>query len=82
VATPIFLQQFKVYLKDKQPVAFLTWAMASDEVKARVEAGETTLELKDWRSGTNKVVVECVSPFGAAGKFLGRFDSISVKDEN
>lgn len=73
VATPIFLQQFKVYLKGKQPVAFLTWALASDDVKARIEAGDKVLELKDWRSGTNRVVVECVSPFVEAEVFIKQF---------
>ncbi len=73
VATPIFLQQFKVYQKGKQPVAFLTWAMVSDEVKERVETGEKRLELKDWRSGTNQVVVECVSPFGATNDIEDKF---------
>ncbi|WP_257898195.1 toxin-activating lysine-acyltransferase [Roseovarius mucosus] len=38
VATPILLRQFKLYSKDKQPVAFLTWASASDAVTAKVEA--------------------------------------------
>lgn len=73
VATPIFLQQFKIYLKGKQPVAFLSWALASDEVQAKVEAGATNLELKDWRSGKNVVIVDCVSPFGPKSLFAQEF---------
>ena len=38
VATQMLLRQFKLYSKDKQPVAFLTWASASDAVTAKVEA--------------------------------------------
>ena len=71
--TPIFLQQFKIYSKGKQPVAFLSWAMVSDEVKARVEAGERQLKLKDWRSGNELVVVECVATFGSTKSIVNTF---------
>lgn len=75
VATPILLRHFKLYSRDKQPVAFLTWASVSDAVKARVEAGEP-LALEDWRSGEGLVVVDVVSPFaegeGVRERFLAR----------
>ena len=77
--TPIFLQQFKIYSKGKQPVAFLSWAMVSDEVKVRVEAGERKLELKEWRSGKEVVVVECVSPFSPAKQILETFEAQSTQ---
>ena len=51
VALPIFLRQFRLYSKDNQPVAFLTWASVSDEVKARLEAGEKRLAETDWQIG-------------------------------
>lgn len=72
VATPILLQQFKIYSKGKSPVAFLNWAQVSDAVKAKVEAGDP-LELKDWRSGENVVVVDCVSPFNPREVFVESF---------
>ena len=72
VATPILLRQFKLYSKDDQPVAFLTWASVSDAVKARVEAGEP-LALEDWRSGASIVVVDVVSPFAEAEGVRERF---------
>lgn len=72
VATPILLREFKLYSKDKQPVAFLTWASVSDAVKARVEAGEP-LALEDWRSGENLVVVDVVSPFAEADVVRQKF---------
>ncbi|GAW35401.1 cyclolysin-activating lysine-acyltransferase CyaC [Roseovarius sp. A-2] len=72
VATPILLRSFKLYSKDKQPVAFLTWASVSDVVKAKVEAGEP-LALEDWRSGENLVVVDVVSPFAEAEGVRDRF---------
>jgi cytolysin-activating lysine-acyltransferase len=76
VATPILLRSFKLYSKDKQPVAFLTWASVSDAVKARVEAGEP-LALEDWRSGASLVVVDVVSPFAEAEEVREGFLSTS-----
>gem|GEM_PF-3215337 len=72
IATPILLRQFKLYSKDDQPVAFLTWASVSDAVRARVEAGEP-LALEDWRSGASLVVVDVVSPFAEAEGVRERF---------
>ncbi|MEO0371282.1 MAG: toxin-activating lysine-acyltransferase [Pseudomonadota bacterium] len=72
VATPILLRQFKLYSKGKQPVAFLTWASVSDEVKVKLDAGET-LALEDWRSGENLVVVDVVSPFAEAESLKSKF---------
>jgi cytolysin-activating lysine-acyltransferase len=73
VAPAILLRQFKLYSKGKQPVAFLTWANVSDEVKARLDKGERSLEIADWRSGTNIVVMDCVSPFNPAETFSQKF---------
>jgi cytolysin-activating lysine-acyltransferase len=72
VAAPILLRRFKLYSKGKQPVAFLTWATVSDAVKAKVEAGEL-LDLADWTSGDNLIVVDVVSPFNPAEVFEKRF---------
>lgn len=72
IAAPILLRQFKLYSKDNQPVAFLTWASVSEEVKAKIAAGEP-LALEDWRSGENIEVVDVVSPFNPADVIRQRF---------
>lgn len=72
VAVPILLRRFKLYSKGKQPVAFLTWATVSDAAKAKVEAGKP-LELADWTSGNDLIVVDVVSPFNPAEVFEKRF---------
>lgn len=73
VAPALLLRQFKLYSKGKQPVAFLIWASVSDEVKARLEAGDKSLEMTDWRSGPNIVVVDCISPFNPPETFIEKF---------
>lgn len=62
VTPAIVLQQFKLYMKDKQPIAFVAWALVSDTVRDRL-AGDGTLAAEEWRSGANVVIVDCVSPF-------------------
>jgi len=80
ISPAVLLQQFKVYLKRKQPVAFLSWAAVSDEVKARFEAGTQKLEPQAWRSGTNIVVVDCVSPFADRSEIEAKFLSESLRE--
>lgn len=83
VSPAIFLQQFKIYSKGKQPIAFLSWATVSDEVKARFEAGDRKLEPQEWRSGKNLVIVECVSPFADLDEVIKQFwASLAAKTEN
>lgn len=73
VTPAIVLQQFKIYMKDKQPIAFLAWASVSDEVKSRLDSGNRSIAAEEWRSGENTVIVECVSPFAEEGKILSQF---------
>ena len=43
VSPAILLHQFKIYSKGKQPIAFLSWASVSDEIKAQ-RGGELQAE--------------------------------------
>jgi cytolysin-activating lysine-acyltransferase len=79
VSPAVLLQQFRIYLKGKQPSAFLSWAAVSDEVKARFDAGNTTLAAHEWRSGENIVVVECVSPFADRAEIEKQFMASIIK---
>lgn len=75
----ILMRQFRLFTKGKQPIAFLIWASVSDEVKARLDAGDKKLDLKEWRSGSNIVVVDCISPMAPAQNFIDLFQA-SRKD--
>lgn len=80
---PILLKQFRLIRKDGAPVAFLTWAEVSDALKAKAENVDEVLPLPEWRSGSNFVLMDCVSPFGSADKlksdFLSRMKSVGNK---
>lgn len=78
IAPALLLKQFRLYSKGKQPVAFLTWVTVSDELRERLETGQTLEDLKDWRSGPNVVVLDCISPFQPPETFREKFlDSLS-----
>ncbi len=70
----IFLKQFRLFAKGKQPIAFLTWAKVSDEIKAELEAGRIELDLKGWHSGPHLVVVY-FPPIGDKPPASSRFAS-------
>lgn len=74
VLPAILLKQFKLIRKDGMPVAFISWATVSEEIKAAWDSGEkTALKLEEWRSGPKLIVVECVSPFAPAVKIKEQF---------
>ena len=72
VLPAILYKQFRLYFKGKQPVAFVSWAVVTDQVRTRLEAGGE-IALADWRAGRNLVVVDCVSPFAPAEKVKEEF---------
>jgi len=81
---PLMLQQLRIFSEGKQPLAALTWAYASPEVRKRIEAGETP-NLQDWRSGSELVVVDCISPFtdgeDVKMRFLAEVEKIRTTNE-
>ncbi|MBW3245452.1 toxin-activating lysine-acyltransferase [Epibacterium sp. DP7N7-1] len=64
VLPAILLKQFRLIRKNGTPIAFISWATVSDEIKSALDSGEKgKLAADEWRSGPNLVIVECVSPF-------------------
>lgn len=79
VSPAVLLKQFRMFSKGKQPVAFLIWASVSDEIKARLDGGGRLEDLKEWRSGPNLVVLDCISPFAPRETIISDFMT-SVSD--
>ncbi|CCH48516.1 toxin-activating lysine-acyltransferase [Pseudodesulfovibrio piezophilus] len=61
---PLRHRQFRVFHKDKAPIAFVSWAYVSDEVEERLKSGATRLKPEDWRSGDNLWLIDLCAPFG------------------
>lgn len=72
ILPPILLKQFRVIRDQKLPIAFLTWAMVSEEVESKVLKSES-LQLNDWKSGNKLVVVDCIAPFGHKDRIVKDF---------
>jgi hemolysin-activating ACP:hemolysin acyltransferase len=73
VTPAVLLQQFKLYMKDKQPVAFVAWAAVSDEIKSLIGTSSYVLQPQDWRSGPHIEIVTCVSPFALRSEIEKQF---------
>lgn len=73
VLAPLMFKQVRVYTKGKQPLAAVIWAYVSPEVKSKIEADGYQMALRDWRSGPEVVVVDCISPFMEPKIFVDQF---------
>lgn len=64
VLPPIILRRFKLYYREKQPIAFLTWALLDEASAANFDPSVLTgNDLQFWSAGTKLAVIDCVSPF-------------------
>ncbi|MBF0110368.1 MAG: toxin-activating lysine-acyltransferase [Magnetococcales bacterium] len=70
VMEPIRRRQFKLYVKDNVPVAFVTWAWLSDEAEKGLIHSLMHLRSRDWHCGENLWIVDIVAPFGGEGHVL------------
>jgi cytolysin-activating lysine-acyltransferase len=64
VMTPMMLQQFRLFYDQTKPVGVVFWASVSEEVEARLAAGNARMRPQDWKSGDRLWVVEVIAPFG------------------
>jgi cytolysin-activating lysine-acyltransferase len=62
--TPMMLQQFRLFYDQTKPVGVVFWASVSEEVEARLAAGNARMRPQDWKSGDRLWVVEVIAPFG------------------
>ena len=61
---PIALQQFRLYRREKRPIAFLSFAYLSAEIEARYVEAPQSLQPSQWQSGDRLWVLDFVAPFG------------------
>jgi len=61
---PLTLGQARIFKKEKEPFAFVTWALASEGVEGRLRAMPGKLTPAEWKSGSRMVIVDVVAPFG------------------
>lgn len=82
VIPPITLGQCKLYMKDKAPLAYVSWAKVSDEVHDRISKGTMKLAPGEWDTGTNLWLVDVISPFGGVKEIIEDLKSSVLNDSN
>jgi cytolysin-activating lysine-acyltransferase len=55
--------QFKIFFSGFRPVAYVSWAMLSDELQEKYKNGNHTLMMNEWKSGENLWLAEFVAPY-------------------
>jgi cytolysin-activating lysine-acyltransferase len=71
VIPPLVLDQSKLYLRDGAPVAFVSWALLSQEAAARYAGTPHHLAPADWKSGDQVWVIDVLAPFGGVKEVIG-----------
>ena len=67
---PLVLDQCKIWLRERIPWAFITWARVNDEVNQRLASGIGRLAPHEWNGGPHVWLVDVVSPFGKADALI------------
>lgn len=70
VLPPLLLKQAKLHMRDEAPLAFVSWALLSDEAALRLRAAPHRLAAADWKSGDQVWLVDLFTPFGGAQDVL------------
>ncbi len=78
-AAPLAMQQVEILMKGKQPIAALSWAWASLEVKEKLASHDSSPILSDWRSGPNITVIRCISPFTEPKNMINKYENLIKK---
>lgn len=82
VSTSLMFKQTRVFMKGKQPLAAIMWAYVSPELKLVIEQGGYDMLLEDWRSGTEIVIIDCISPFVPKDQIIKHFESQIAQAQN
>lgn len=64
VQPPLILDQCRLFMKDKMPLGFISWAYVSEDVHQRLQQGNTRLEPHEWKGGEHLWLIDIVTPFG------------------
>ena len=67
---PVVLDQCKLYMKDEMPWVFITWALVSDEIDARLRSQVPKIAPHEWKSGEHVWLIDVVAPFGQSEEMI------------
>jgi cytolysin-activating lysine-acyltransferase len=70
VMPPLMLDQAKLYMKEKAPLAYVSWAYLSEEAAKRYQQAPHHLMASDWKSGDQIWIIDLCTPFGGSQELL------------
>ena len=70
VMTPVLMQQFRLFDDTAKPIGVVLWALADDDVAARLADGTNKMRPQDWQSGDQPWVIEVIAPLGGAEEMI------------
>ena len=59
-------RQFRLFVNDAKPYAYVSWAFLDEDGEARLLSGQPRLRPGDWRAGDRAWIIDIVAPFGGA----------------
>lgn len=70
VMPPLMLDQAKLYMKEKAPLAYVSWAYLSEDAAKRYQQAPHHLMPSDWKSGDQIWIIDLCTPFGGSQELL------------
>jgi cytolysin-activating lysine-acyltransferase len=78
VQPPLILDQCRLFMKDKMPLGFISWAYVAENVHQRLLQGNTRLEPHEWKGGEHLWLIDIVTPFGQKEEMFGDLKQIGL----
>jgi len=64
VIPPLVLNQAWLFLREKKPVGFFSWAYLTNEAERGLIDGSRPIHAEDWKAGDRRWSMDCIAPFG------------------
>jgi cytolysin-activating lysine-acyltransferase len=64
IIPPLVLDQAWLFLRDKKPVGYFSWAHLTLEAERGLIDGTRAIQASDWNAGDRRWSMDCIAPFG------------------
>ena len=78
---PLMLDQAKLYMRDKSPLAYVSWACLSEDAAKRYQQAPHHLMPSDWKSGEQVWIVDLCAPFGGGQEVIKDLQANELADK-